>query len=570
MGEGLIATLKRFWPYIIKHKTKFFIAIIGMIMAAIGTSASAYVVKPILDDIFINKDEQMLKLLPPLVIFLYFLKGFGKFIQVYYTEYIGQDVIRAVRERMLASILAMQMGYFVQQPSGELISRLTNDINRIKNVVANMIPSFIRELLTIFALTFVVIYQSPKLALYFLFIMPLAIYPLSRLAKRMKKISHASQEKISDLTTHLTEIFNNIELIKAEAREPQELKRFQKHNQDFFELTIKQVRTQEIISPLMEVLGAVIVSLVIFIGGQEVIEGKMTTGEFFSFMTALFMLYTPIKHTSKLYNQIQDAVAAAERIFQIIELTPTIKSGTKAVPANIEKICFEDVDLAYEDKKVLQNISFCAHKDAITAIVGDSGSGKSSLINLIVRFYDPQRGKVTINGKDIKSFDLKSLRNSIALVTQRIYLFQDSIAVNIGGEDYDEARVIDALKKAKAYDFVHALPQGIHTKLTEAAMNLSGGQRQRLAIARALYKDPKILIFDEATSALDKRSEAQILQTIKELAQGRIILLISHNIRSITFANNIVVLQNGKKVCEGDHANLLATCSIYKELYNKN
>ncbi|SMC09887.1 ABC transporter ATP-binding protein [Nitratiruptor tergarcus] len=570
MGEGLIATLKRFWPYIIKHKTKFFIAIIGMIMAAIGTSASAYVVKPILDDIFINKDEQMLKLLPPLVIFLYFLKGFGKFIQVYYTEYIGQDVIRAVRERMLASILAMQMGYFVQQPSGELISRLTNDINRIKNVVANMIPSFIRELLTIFALTFVVIYQSPKLALYFLFIMPLAIYPLSRLAKRMKKISHASQEKISDLTTHLTEIFNNIELIKAEAREPQELKRFQKHNQDFFELTIKQVRTQEIISPLMEVLGAVIVSLVIFIGGQEVIEGKMTTGEFFSFMTALFMLYTPIKHTSKLYNQIQDAIAAAERIFQIIELTPTIKSGTKAVPANIEKICFEGVDLAYEDKKVLQNISFCAHKDAITAIVGDSGSGKSSLINLIVRFYDPQRGKVTINDVNIKSFDLKSLRNSIALVTQRIYLFQESIAVNIGGEEYDEARVIDALKKAKAYDFVETLPQGIHTKLTEAAMNLSGGQRQRLAIARALYKDPKILIFDEATSALDKRSEAQILQTIKELAQGRIILLISHNIRSITFADKIVVMQNGKKVCEGDHADLLATCSIYKELYNKN
>ncbi len=541
-----------------------------MIMAAVGTSASAYVVKPILDDIFINKDEQMLKLLPPLVILLYFLKGFGKFIQVYYTEYIGQDVIREVRERMLASILAMQMDYFVKQPSGELISRLTNDINRIKNVVANMIPSFIRELLTIFALTFVVIYQSPKLALYFLFIMPLAIYPLSRLAKRMKKISHASQEKISDLTTHLTEIFNNIELIKAEAREPQELRRFQKHNQEFFELTIKQVRTQEIISPLMEVLGAVIVSLVIFIGGQEVIVGRMSTGEFFSFMTALFMLYTPIKHVSKLYNQIQDAVAASERIFAIIDLHPAIKSGDKALPATIEKVCFEDVTLTYDEKVALQKVSFCAKRNTITAIVGDSGSGKSSLVNLLVRFYDPTSGQVSINERDIKELNLTALRNAIALVTQRIYLFQESIALNVGGEGFDEKRVIEALKRAGAYGFVKELPEGIYTKLSEAAMNLSGGQRQRIAIARALYKEPQILIFDEATSALDKKSEAQIMETIRKIAQDRIILLISHNIRSITFADNIVVLQRGKRVCEGTHPQLLANCPLYKELYNKN
>lgn len=539
-------------------------------MAAIGTSASAYVVKPILDEIFINKDEHMLKLLPPLVIFLYFLKGFGKFIQVYYTEYIGQDVIRALRERMLASILAMEMGYFIKQPSGELISRLTNDINRIKNVVANMLPSLLRESLTIIALTIVVIYQSPKLALYFLLIMPLAVYPLSRLAKRMKKISHASQEKIALLTTQLTEIFNNIELIKAESKEQSVFKRFTNYNNDLFKLTLKQVRTQEIISPLMEVLGAVIVALVIYVGGREVILGHMTTGAFFSFMTALFMLYTPIKHVSKLYNQIQDAIAAAERIFAIIDLAPSIKSGEKKLSSPINTICLEDVTLRYEDTIALKNVSFCCYRDQITAIVGDSGSGKSSIVNLLVRFYDPTSGKVTIDGVDLKVFDIDSLRQKIALVTQRIYLFQESIAVNVGGEEYDEERVIEALKQAHAYEFVQKLPHGIHTKIDEAGMNLSGGQRQRIAIARALYKNPSIIIFDEATSALDKHSEVAILDTIKELKKDRIIILISHNIRSITFADKIVVMQEGEKVCEGSHEKLLGSCEVYENLYKKN
>ena len=563
------AILKRYLPFVLEHKTKFFIAIIGMIMAAVGTSASAYVVKPVLDQIFIDKDEHMLKILPPLVIFLYFLKGFGRFIQVYYTEYIGQDVIRQIRQKMLEKLLSMQMEYFIKQPSGELISRLTNDINRIKNVVANYLPDFLREVLTIIALTFVVIYQSPKLALYFLFIMPLAIYPLSRLAKRMKKISHQSQEKISDLTTHLTEIFNNIELIKAEAKEEEEKRRFIRHNDDFFTLTLKQVRTAALVSPLMEVLGAVIIALVIYIGGQEVIAGKMSTGAFFSFMTALFMLYSPIKHVSNLYNRMQDALAASERIFAIIDLTPTIKSGTKKPPKDFEKLCFEDVSLWYDEKKALEKISFCAKKNAITAIVGDSGSGKSSLVNLIVRFYDPQQGRLTINGIDIKEFDLKALRQKIALVTQRVYIFQASVAENVGGEEFDEQKVIEALTMANAYDFVKNLPEGIHTSLQEAGMNLSGGQRQRIAIARALYKNPSIIIFDEATSALDKKSESEIIETIKHIAQDKIILLISHNIRSITFADNIIVMKEGKKVCEGEHTELLHSCKSYIHLYNK-
>ncbi|WP_041354035.1 ABC transporter ATP-binding protein [Nitratiruptor sp. SB155-2] len=568
MGEDLIKILKRFLPFLLQYKLQFFIAILGMIAAAIGTSASAYIVKPVLDDIFINKNEQMLNILPWIVIFLYFLKGAGRFIQVYFTEYIGQDVIRKIRDQMLDSILAMHIGYFIKQPSGELISRLTNDINRIKNVVANMIPDFLRETITIIALVGVVVYQSPKLALYFLFIMPLAMWPLSKLAKRMKKISHQSQEKIADLTTHLTEIFNNIELIKAEAREEEELYRFKKHNLDFFKLSLKQVKTNELVSPLMEVLGALIVALVIYTGGHEVIDGHMTTGEFFSFMTALFMLYTPIKHVSKLYNSIQDALAASERIFSVIDLQPQIRSGYRPFPSHPKILCFEHVTLTYDDKEVLKDVHFCCKKDHITAIVGDSGSGKSSLVNLLVRFYDPVSGRVVVDGIDIKEFDILSLRKNIALVTQRVYLFQATIAENVGGGSFDEARVIEALKQANAWEFVQNLPEGIHTKLDENGMNLSGGQRQRLAIARALYKNPSIMIFDEATSALDPVSEQQIFQTIQKISKNRIVILISHNVRSLTFCDTIVVMKDGKSVCDGSPESL-QTCSEYQRLLVK-
>ncbi len=569
MGAGVIETLRRFWPYIKEHRTKFFIAILGMVAAALGTSASAYLVKPVLDEIFIEKNEKMLAILPPVVVLLYLLKGFGKFIQVYYTEYIGQQVIKEIRHKMLQSVLSMQMGYFIKQPSGELISRLTNDINRIKNVVANMLPDLLREILTIVALVGVVIYQSPKLALYFLFIMPLALYPLSRLAKRMKKISHKSQESIADLTSHLGEIFNNIELIKAEGLEKRELERFSGHNERFFRLTLDQVRTSELISPLMESLGAVIIALVIYVGGHEVIEGHMSTGQFFSFMTALFMLYTPIKHVSKLYNKIQDAIAASERIFQLIDMKSTAPIGHKPFPKDPQKLCFEHVSLHYDEIKALEDVSFCANKDQITAIVGDSGSGKSSILALIMRFYSAQKGSISIDGTDIQSIDLDDYRRHIALVSQRLYLFRDTLAFNIASKEYDEDRLIEALKMARAWEFVSRLPRGIHTPIEESGLNLSGGQRQRLAIARALYKDPKILIFDEATSALDTKSEAAIMETIHSLAKDRIVILVSHNLRAVTKADKIIVMQKGKKVCEGRHEDLIKDCPAYIELYNK-
>ncbi|WP_187646851.1 ABC transporter ATP-binding protein [Nitrosophilus labii] len=561
--------LKRLLPYLKDYKYQLFIAIIGMIATAIGTSASAYLVKPVLDEIFINKDKEMLKILPFLVILMYLLKGGGRFIQTYYTEYIGQDIIRRLRDKMLDSLLLMDMGYFVKQRSGELISRITNDINRIRNVVANMVPELLRESLTIIALTAVVIYQSPKLALYFLVIMPLAIYPLSLLAKRMKKISKKSQEKISDITSHLTEIFNNIEIIKSNVSEKKELERFKEHNSHFFNITMKSVKTSELVSPLMEVLGAIVVALVIIVGGNEVIEGKMSVGSFFSFMTALFMLYTPIKKVSTIYNKLQDAIAASERIFEIIDLKPTIKVNKNKFKEQIKDIKFENVSLYYDDKRALDNVSFTAKKREVIALVGDSGGGKSSIVNLLVRFYDPSRGRVLFNDKDIKDFDVKSIRKKIALVTQRIYIFRDTIAQNVAyGEDFEKERVIEALKLANAYEFVEQMEKGIYTELDEFGANLSGGQRQRIALARAIYKNPEVLILDEATSALDTKSEQKIQEALKNITKNKITFIVAHRLSTIQNADKILVMSKGKKICEGKHNELIKSCEEYQKLHN--
>jgi len=295
----------------------------------------------------------------------------------------------------------------------------------------------------------------------------------------------------------------------------------------------------------------------------------MTTGEFFSFMTALFMLYGPIKRISSIHNQIQDAVAAAERIFAIIDLTPAIRGGDKKV-GEAKELVFEDVSLRYGDKEALKEINFSAQKGTITALVGESGSGKSSIASLILRFYDPTSGRILLDGTDLREYDLVDLRRHIGYVTQRIYLFAATIAQNVAGSDeFDRERVIEALRRANAYDFVAALPQGIDTPLAEAGANLSGGQRQRLAIARALYKDAKILIFDEATSALDAKSEEQVLSTIRSVARDRIVILISHNLPAVTFAHQIILLQKGSILCKGRHGELMERCEAYRRLYNK-
>ncbi|MFK5880796.1 MAG: ABC transporter ATP-binding protein [Sulfurospirillum sp.] len=567
MNSNLSRILKRFTPYYKDYIPYFIFAVIGMILASSGTAASAYLVKPLLDKIFIAKDEHMLYLLPYAIIAVYAAKESGRYMQAYFTEYIGQDIIRRFRDKLLDNILSLDIEFFHKYRSGELISRNTNDVERIRLVVSNIIPEFFREIFTIIGLVAVVIYQNGELALYSLVILPIAIYPLGLLAKRMKKISRMSQEKISDLTAKLSEIFNNIEIIKANNAQKFEHKLFEEDNKKYFKLNMKSVKVTQLVSPLMETLGSIGVAVVIIVGGKEVIEGTMSVGSFFSFLTALFMLYTPIKRISGLYNRMQDAVAASERIFFLLDLKPKIKSGKHKFPQNIQSVSYENIVLKYGDKTALNDITFKAKKGEFIAFVGDSGGGKTSLVNLLVRFFDPTSGKIKINDIDIKSLDILKLRESIAIVTQRVYILHDSIAANVAyGQKIDEKRVIEALKKANAYDFIEDLSEGIYTKLDEFGTNLSGGQRQRIAIARAIYKDPKILIFDEATSALDSKSEQKISHAIENIAKNKITFVIAHRLSTIQKADRIIVLKHGKINSVGSDKELENSSDEYRKL----
>ena len=567
---GLKDVLKRFGPYFKDYIPHFIFAIIGMGLASGGTAVSAYLVEPVLNKIFVEKNEKLLYILPCAIIAIYVIKNIGTFMQAYFTAYIGQDTIRRFREKMVANLLNLDMDFFNEFRTGELISRTTNDIDRIRSIVSSIIPELTRESVTIIGLLCVVVYQSPKLAFFALVVMPVAIYPISRLAKRMKKISKQSQEKTSDITSALSEIFTNIEIIKANNAQEYEHSRFVDENNKFFRLNLKSVKIEQLVSPLMETIGSIGVAAVIIIGGKDVIDGHINMGAFFSFLTALFMLYTPLKRIVNIYNKMQDAIAASERTFFLMDKVSQIKDGQNELNEEINLIKFNDVRLSYGDKEVLKGINLEANKSEFIALVGSSGGGKSSLMNLLMRFYDVNGGEILINGTNLKDIKIHSLRQNIGLVTQRVYIFNDTVAKNVAyGREFNEDAVINALKLANAYEFVSKLDDGINTILNEFGTNLSGGQRQRIAIARALYQNPQILIFDEATSALDNESEKEITKAINNLRSKKIIFVIAHRLSTVESADKIAVLSDGKIIDSGSDEELSKRNEIYAKLKGK-
>ena len=565
--DGITEVFKRFKSFYKEYIPQFIIAIIGMIMASVGTAVSAWLVKPVLDYIFIQKDETLLYILPYAIIAIYFIKSLGVYLQAYFTAYIGQDIVRRFRYNQLSNILSLDMSFFHKYRSGELMSRIMGDIERIRSIVSNLIPELVREFVTIIGLLCVVIYQSPTLALFSLIVLPAAFYPLSRLAKRMRRISRTSQETSSDITSVLSQIFSNIEIVKANNAQKKELDKFGAQNDKIFKLSLKSVKTNTLVSPMMETLGSIGIAITIIIGGQQVIDGQITVGSFFSFLTALFMLYTPIKRLTAIYNQMQDAIVASQRTFELLDMSPSIVDGSLDFPSRVNSITIQDLKFSYGDKVALNGINLKIYKGQMIALVGSSGGGKSTIINLLMRFYDPDSGIILINENDISEFKLHSLRENIGLVTQRVYIFNDTIAANVAyGAPLDETKVIKALKMANAYSFVQNLDDGIYTTLSEYGANLSGGQRQRIAIARALYHDPQILIFDEATSALDNESEKEITKAIENLGQEKIVIVIAHRLTTIKNADKIAVISSGKIVGFDTDEVLEKECEIYKNL----
>ncbi|HEG8329114.1 TPA: ABC transporter ATP-binding protein [Campylobacter coli] len=562
--------LIRFKPFYKKYKKEFAIAIFGMILTSIGTAGSFASLKPILDYIFVEKNEALLYTLPFLLVIIYILKNLGFYLQTYYLSFIGMDTLRILRFKVLKNLLKLDMDFFKRNRSGELVSRCTNDINALQSIVSNIIPDFFRELLTIVGLLIVVFYQSPILAFFALVVLPCAILPLVHFARKLKKYARSIQETNSDLLSRLSEIFSNIELIKASNTQNKESEKFAKQNNELCRLNLKSTRIDALTSPLMEIIGSLGVAAVIIIGGREVIHGTMSVGSFFAFITALFAIYTPLKRLSSLYGRLQGAIAASERTFYLLDLEPQILNGSKNLES-IARIEFKQVDFAYENpyKSVLKDINFEFNKGEILALVGTSGGGKSSIINLLMRFYDKQKGEILLNDLDISEFSIESLHDRIGLVTQSIYLFNDSFAENVAySEEPNKEKIIKALKLANAYEFVQEMG-GIYAEIKEHGKNLSGGQKQRIAIARALYKNPDLLIFDEATSALDNESEKAIIETIENLKKDRLVLMIAHRLSTIENADKIAVIDQGQMIAIGSNEELLQSCELYQKFKNK-
>ncbi|MBV5320348.1 MAG: ATP-binding cassette domain-containing protein [Sulfuricurvum sp.] len=544
--------------------------LLGILLTVTATAGTAHIMQPLMDNMFIKKEPEMLYIIPLLLIGIYVLKSVGRYIQAVFTSYIGMHIVSRLREDLLAHMVHMDMQFLYTNRSGELISRITNDISRVQYFVSRMLPELIQESFTVIALVGYVIYLNASLAFWALFVMPVVILPLIQITRRLKRLSHRSQEKNADLMTRLTEIFNNSEIIKANATEAYEIKRYKDENEHFFKLNMKATYSSELVSPLMEMIASIGLAAVIFIGGRAVYSSEMSVGEFTAFLTAVGLVFQPLRRVSAIYSKIQDAQAASERVFHILDLENEIKEGSLTLDEPISHLRFENVSLDFGEKTALSHIDLTIDKGEIVALVGQSGGGKSSLINLLLRFYDPTEGTISLNHQNLKSYTQNSLRNQIAAVSQRVYIFQDTLAGNVAyGSDIDEERVKMALQKADALEFASALPEGIHTVMQEFGANLSGGQRQRIAIARAIYKHASLLILDEATSALDNESEKRIQAALHEYAQDKITLIIAHRLSTITHADTILYFEEGHIIARGTHQELLETSENYRRLAGK-
>ena len=566
-------SLRRLKPYLFEHRTRFLQACLVMACVACLNGATVWILKPAINSIFDRKDAHLLMGIVAAIPAIFFLKLVLTYIQSYLMSYIGQRITQRLREELFVHLHTLSLDFFWKSKSGEVLSRLTNDLTNLHSGLQFVPLYLVRDTLTVIVLLGVMFFINWRFALIAILAIPMAGGVLAVLGRKLRSASRKSQEVMGEIYHRFQESLQGMLVVKAFNYEADATAKFNAESAAFFDQMMRYFRATALSGPLMEFLGSLILAAIVYKAGREIFQGTMTPGDFFTFLGSFFMAYGPIKNLSQMNATLQMALAGADRIFSILNEKPTVREHAGAVEFTglARGIVFEDVSFRYpsRDHWALRHVSLHVDAGEVVAVAGPSGSGKTTLVHLLLRLFDPTEGRILIDGRDLREYSSSSLRSHLGLVTQDTILFNDTLGANVAvgrsGASLDQVR--DALQVADASEFVAHLPLGLDTPLGDRGLRLSGGQRQRIAIARAVLKNPALLLLDEATSNLDAGSERSVQVALERLYPGRTVLIIAHRLATLQNAHRIVVLHRGEVVESGPHGELLAKGGVYATLY---